>query len=511
MISHPLDAILHPASVAVAGASPQGRGGGFITPMLDLGFKGKIYPVNPKYQEILGLKAYPSVKDIPGPVDYVISSIPATAALQLVDDCTVKGVKAIHFFTARFSETGRADAADLEKEILRRCKAANIRIIGPNCMGVIYPDWGLSFSGGIPKKSGKIGIASQSGGAIGDILDVMRNKGLYPSKAISYGNALDFNEADYLEYFGEDPETGIILMYVEGVRDGRRFFNVMREVTKKKPVIVLKGGRGKSGTRATASHTASLAGSMTVWNAAIKQAGGINAVDIDEMGDIAAAFNFLPPIYSNRTGVCGGSGGSSVMGADLSEEAGLDVIPLPEEIRQELKAKGSPIWDWISNPADFSIGMGGEFNVAEVLGLMAKNKNFDLLINFMMNPYARNGSRPAGVPNTDAKTANAGNNTVVTQPVAPPKPPPGPWGNIPATIDEFLKPYRPDVIKKPLIIIHGERGRNDIASDGNKAYIEMRDKLAENGIASYPNIARAANAAVRLIQFYQNQRARLAD
>ncbi|MDD5190659.1 MAG: CoA-binding protein [Dehalococcoidales bacterium] len=508
MSAHPLDAILHPKSVAVVGASPSGRGGGFITPMFDLGFKGIIYPVNPKYKEMYGLKTYPTVRDIPGEVDFVISSIPAQETLKLVDDCAAKHVKAIHFFTARFSETGRADAADLEKEILKRCKAGNVRIIGPNCMGVFYPAWGLSFFGHMPKTSGHIGVASQSGGAVGDIVEAMGVKGLYCSKGISYGNALDFNEADYLEYFGEDPDTNVILMYIEGVRAGKRFFNVMREVTKKKPVIVLKGGRGKSGTRATASHTASLAGSMTVWNAAIKQAGGINAVDIDEMVDIAAAFNFVPPMLHNRVGVCGGSGGSSVMGADQSEEAGLDVIPLPEEIRAELKAKGSPIWDWISNPADFSIGMGGEFNVAEVVGLMAKNPNFDFLILFMMNPFARNAFRPANQTAqfpppvlTNPPAANA--------PAAPAKPQQGPWGNLPPSLDAYVKQYRYDVVGKPLFIIQGDRGRNnDPTGEANKSYNELREKLIENGIVSYPNIKRAANAAAHLVRYYQDKKER---
>jgi acetyltransferase len=139
MSNHPLEEILHPDSIAVAGASPSGRGGGFLTPLIDQGFKGSIYPVNPKYDEIHGYKAYGRVTDIPGSVDYVISSIPATAILDLIDDCVAKKVKCVHLFTARFSETGRKDAADLEKELLKRAHAGNVRLIGPNCMGVYHP------------------------------------------------------------------------------------------------------------------------------------------------------------------------------------------------------------------------------------------------------------------------------------------------------------------------------------------------------------------------------------
>ena len=174
MSRHPLHEILRPNSIAVAGASEDGRGAGFVTPLQELGFKGKIYPVNPKYagKEILGLKAYATVRDIPGPVDFVISSIPATQVLALLDDCAAKGVKGIHFFTARFSETGRPDAIALEKEVLRRARAANIRIIGPNCMGVYYPAWGISFNNSMPKESGPIGLASQSGSVTGEIIEM---------------------------------------------------------------------------------------------------------------------------------------------------------------------------------------------------------------------------------------------------------------------------------------------------------------------------------------------------
>ena len=145
MSQHPLEDILHPESIAIAGASETGIGGRYVSALLKLGFKGKIYPVHPKYQEVKGIKCYPSVRDIPGNVDFVISSIPATQVLNLIDDCALKGVKCIHFFTARFSETGRKDAIELEKEVLRRAKNAGIRIIGPNCMGIYYPAWGISW------------------------------------------------------------------------------------------------------------------------------------------------------------------------------------------------------------------------------------------------------------------------------------------------------------------------------------------------------------------------------
>ena len=480
MSGHPLDEILHPDSIAVAGASGEGRGGGFLTPLLELGFKGKIYPVNPKYagQEIMGLKTYATVRDIPGPVDFVTSSIPASQVLALLDDCAAKGVKGIHFFTARFSETGRPEAIALEKEVLRRAKAANIRIIGPNCMGVYYPAWGISFNNGMPKQSGLIGCASQSGSAVHEIVDLAAVKGCYFTKAISYGNAIDLNESDYLEYFAQDEDTKVIVMYIEGVRDGPSFFRTLRQATLKKPVVIIKGGRGKAGTRATASHTASLAGTMEVWHTMVRQAGAVEVATIEELLEVAAAFYFLPPIYRNHAAVAGGSGGSSVMGADQCEEAGLNVVPLPEEIREELKRRGSPIWDWISNPADFSISME-TFNAGEIIQLMSDHPDFDLVITFMQPPN-NFGPRRTG-------------------------PPP--------SLEEHMKRYNIENVKKPIFVVLQDRGRSttDDTGENLKKYIEFRNKLIEMHLPTYPTIGAAANAAAKMVAFYENRNRALAS
>ncbi len=162
MSAHPLEELLHPRSIAVVGASNTGRGMGFVSPLLELGFKGDIYPVNPKYTEIMGMKAYPRVRDIPGHVDYVISSIPAAGVMSLLDDCAEKGVKLVHLFTARFSETGRKDAAQLEQDILKKARESGIRLIGPNCMGIYYPAMGISFNSGMPREAGSVGVVSQN-------------------------------------------------------------------------------------------------------------------------------------------------------------------------------------------------------------------------------------------------------------------------------------------------------------------------------------------------------------
>ncbi|MBW2091157.1 MAG: CoA-binding protein, partial [Deltaproteobacteria bacterium] len=389
MSKHPLEEILHPRSIAVIGASGNKNVPGyqFTASLLIYGFKGKVYPVNPKYTEIAGLKAYPDIRDIPDTVDYVISCVPASQVLNLVKGCVRKEVKALHLFTARFSETGRKDAAELEREILREAQKGGVRIIGPNCMGLYYPDMGISFSDAMPQKSGSVGLVSQSGQLAEELGRYAAMRGVYFSKAISYGNALDLNECDFLDYLARDPETRVILMYVEGVRDGKRFFSSLCNAASTKPVIILKGGRGQSGTRAAASHTASLAGSQKVLDALVVQAGAVSARNFEEMIDLAAAFNFLPPVSGFNVGVAGGGGGASVLAADQCEESGLEVIPLPQEIRDELKSKGSGIWDWIGNPADMSIRDNRDFGPGNILELMAANDNFHLLIAIMSDPH----------------------------------------------------------------------------------------------------------------------------
>ncbi len=472
MPNHPLEEILHPRSIAVVGASanPSARGYSFTKPLLEYGFKGQVYPVNPKYPEILGLKSYPSVRDIPGPVDYVISCVPSGEVLKLIDDCAFKGVKAIHFFTARFSETGREDAAELERELLRRAKKAGIRIIGPNCMGVYYPAGGISFRDDFVHEPGAVAFSSQSGNVAREIIQKSPLRGIRFSKVISYGNAIDFNECDFLDYFSQDPETKVIMMYIEGVKDGKRFFNILRKAALAKPIIILKGGRGEAGARATASHTASLAGSMKAWEALIAQTGAISAESFDELIDIAIAFYFLPPITGRRAGVAGGAGGASVLAADQCEEAGLQVIPLPTEIREELKAQGNPMWDWLANPADISIAGDFGFNAGVIFQIMAKNKNFDLLIAIIPDPWDDNQKK--------------------------------------MSVEKFLDVYKIELAKqKPYLAVASDRslGIENWDNWSWKLVCETRTKLIEVKIPFYPSIGRAARAASKMISYYQKR------
>ena len=474
MSTHTLEEILRPQSMAVVGASgdPSAGGRNFTTALLAQGYSGKIYLVNPKYSEIMGSKVYPSLKEVPGPIDYVISCVPASEVLNILESCSQKGVKAIHLYTAHFSETGRQEAAELEQRILKEARKRGIRLIGPNCVGLYYPQQRISFGDDLPKESGSVGLISQTGGGASNLIHLASLRGVRFSKAISYGNALDLNECDFLEYLSQDPETKIILMYIEGVKDGKRFFNILRQAASTKPVIIIKGGKGKSGARAVASHTASLAGSVKIWETVVTQAGAVSAKSLDEMADLAVSFYFLPPIQGSRVGVVGGGGGASVLAADQCEEAGLDVIPLPTEVREELRSKGIPTWDWVGNPADVSVWgwSGADLGVGDTLQILARNRNFDLLIIFMREPHHRNEQR--------------------------------------ISAETYLEQYNlKEINQKPLLAVLPDKslGINDYDDWRWKLMSEVRTQLIAANIPFYPTIGRAAKAARKLIDYYQKR------
>jgi acyl-CoA synthetase (NDP forming) len=304
----------------------------------------------------------------------------------------------------------------------------------------------------------------------GEIIHNAGRRSIYFSKAISYGNAIDLNECDYLEYFAQDPETKIILMYIEGAKDGWRFFNILRRTAPIKPVIVIKGGKGQAGARATMSHTASLAGSLQILEAMVAQAGAVYVDTIDEL--LAVAFRFLPPIRGKRVGVAGGAGGASVLAADECERAGLEVIPLPPEFREEMRNRGISIWDWLSNPADMSIRETDDFSMAVIMEMMAKNPNFDLLIAIMGHMHRR-------------------------------------FMGADITVDKYLnEQYGLNLCRtKPYLSVvpDASLGRQEWDSWEWKMLCELRTRLIEENVPFFPSIGRAANAANKMITYYRKR------
>ena len=316
-------------------------------------------------------------------------------------------------------------------------------------------------------------MLSQSGGGASGFVRLAAGRGVRFSKVISYGNALDLNECDYLEYFARDPKTRVIAVYIESPREGQRFFNTLRQVTLEKPVIIVKGGRGEAGNRATVSHTASLAGSMNTWEAMVTQANAIPVANFDEMADLAISFSTLPPVRGPRVGIAGGGGGPSVLSADECEEAGLEVAPLPPEIRQELKDGGVTIWDWIGNPVDVSIIGGFGIGDLDMLRMMGRNENFDLLIGLVNE----NVIQTLSLPETLAMRFQG--------------------------VVEGYKRLKED-IAKPFLAVVGDDGSGSDEHGRRSAQLvsEVRTGLIAAGIPFYPTVSRAANAARKLYDYY---------
>lgn len=380
-----LDYIFHPRSVAVVGASaePQKQGYKYVELLQKFGFKGNLFAVNSKGGEVLGLKAFPSLRDLPVPVDYVIGTVPAPALAQLLDDCISRGVKVLQLFTARLGETGKEELMRQEKELIERARKAGIRVLGPNCMGIYYPKEGLSFRFNFPQEAGCVAFISQSAGHAAEMVYRSSLRGVRFSKAISYGNASDINETDFIRYFAQDPETRIIAAYIEGVRGGRRFLAALAEASVSKPVLLYKGGRTEVGGRATASHTGSIAGSPTTWDALCQQSGALQANSVEELVDLAVTFFFMPPPQGNSVGVLGGGGGGSVATADECSAAGLEVPHLPPEIRVELQQIVPQEWDLLDNPLDLSVvatGRGGRRAINHIMRLLCESPKFPLVI-----------------------------------------------------------------------------------------------------------------------------------
>jgi len=384
MLSHrvELEAAFHPDAIAVVGASddPVSFGHQFVRHLLDYRYPGRIYPVNPNKQVILGLRAYPGLNSIPEPLDYAIFCVPASKIPALLDECPDRGVRIVHIFSGRLGETDRQEAKALEAEILQRARRANVRLIGPNCMGVYHPRGGIGFAEGLPDEPGEIGGLFQSGGLATMFARYGGLQGLRFSKIVSYGNAIDIDESDFLDYFAHDDETSIIAGYIEGVRDGRRFLQALGDAARAKPVIIIKGGRDVAGTRAAASHTAAIAGSNRIWETAFGQAGVIQAQDLDELVNLAVAFSFLPSIRGRRVGVIGGGGGTSVLSADACEEAGLVLPPIPPEIDEELRIRAPELQGWLGNPVDVSMMAGASIGVGKILRMAARSHSFDFMI-----------------------------------------------------------------------------------------------------------------------------------
>ncbi|HET6418913.1 MAG TPA: CoA-binding protein [Geobacteraceae bacterium] len=349
-----LDPLFYPKSVALIGASAtEDKLGGIVLKNL-LGLKGRIYPVNPNYGELMGLKAYPSITDVPETVDLSIIMRPAAEAPGILRQHAGKARFAL-VVSAGFAEIG---ASELQEELARIGREAGVRLVGPNCLGIYNPYHGLDTMF-LPhsrlKKPGRgnMAIVSQSGAVMVCLLEAVRQANTGVSKVFNYGNAVDLDASDMFEYLAGDQDTRVVISYLESVGDGRGFIEAARKLADAKPLVVLKAGKGAGGQKAAFSHTGRLAGSYEVFRSVLRQFRIREAADYDVLLDAAKALSFQRSAPGKRVCVITNGGGSGVLAADECMRAGLDVPALPEPVADRLRAMFPPFYV-LGNPIDLT-------------------------------------------------------------------------------------------------------------------------------------------------------------
>jgi acyl-CoA synthetase (NDP forming) len=378
-VEEALNKILKPQSIAIVGASTDPfKWGHMLTVAIKKGgFKGRIYPVNPKADEILELKCYPNVKDIPGNVDMALVVVPSSAVTGVFRDMVEKGVKGAVVITSGFSETGEKGQEQINE--IKNISEDTLRFIGPNCMGVTNSESNLSALM-IPflHEKGDVAFISQSGGYGLQLYLRADTMGVGIGNFISSGNESDLKGYEYLKYFGKDPKTRIICMYVEGLKEGRKWYEEARKITPNKPIVVIKVGVTDVGSKAAASHTGSIAGSDKIYDAAFKQAGVIRAMDAGEMFDFVKGLLYCELPQGPNVGVVSNSGGVAVETADRLIQNGLKVPTLNNEAQKEILGV-IPEYGNPSNPVDLTATLDMN-SFLKIPDLVLKQEEIDALI-----------------------------------------------------------------------------------------------------------------------------------
>ncbi|GAB4532572.1 MAG: acetate--CoA ligase [Anaerolineae bacterium] len=360
------DPFFKPRGVAVIGASrdPHKLGYGVVRNLVEYRYQGAIYPVNPMASEILGHTCYPSVAEVPDPVDLAVVVLPAPLVAGVLDECGKRGIRHAIVVSGGFAETGPEGEAR-EVALAQIAEKYGMRILGPNCIGSIdtHTPVNTTFVVGMPQE-GAIGFLSQSGAMCAAVIDWARGAGVGFSRIVSLGNQVDVNETQMLETMADDPQTRVITAYIEGVGDGRAFMKAAEKAARRKPVVVLKAGKGASGAKAVASHTGALAGSAEAYAAAFQQSGVLSASTMEELFDWARALAWQPLPAGNRVAVLTNAGGSAILTVDAIEAAGLELAPLTDETRAYLRPR-LPAAASVANPIDLLAGSGpGTYAVA---------------------------------------------------------------------------------------------------------------------------------------------------
>lgn len=469
-VTRQLDRLFSPSSVAVIGASntPGKWGFGVFDRTLRTTSAMRVYPINPGAQDVLGVKAYKSVMEVPEPVDLAVIVIPPQAVPAAMDDCVRKGVKAAVIISAGFKEIG-GEGAELEEQVVGIARRGGIRFVGPNCNGHFNTAVDFHTTGAVDTKKGPLALVSQSGNFGGYILQRGTARGIGFSKYVSTGNEADLHLEDYIEYFAEDENTKVIGAYVEGLRNGRRFLELAKRITKHKPIIIMKVGRTEEGSQAAQSHTGALSGSDREYDAAFRQFGVIRVDEVDDLFDVALALFRQPLPRGNRVGILTTGGGFGVVATDACRRLGLEIPPLTTETIETLSKYLPPRWPH-ANPVDMTGDMMGSY---PSLGTLLKAENIDAVL----------GVSCVGLPSRDMDRYSG-------------------------AAKDKVREYNQRMIEGELSLVDGLIERVDryskpliITASANREESEAIAKLERNGIYGYPTLEKGAKVLSYLVRY----------
>ena len=407
-----LEPIFSPRSVAVVGASRNRESIGYaLLHNLVMGqFQGAIFPINPHADSIHSLKAYPRIGDVPDPIDLAMVVVPKRLVLSVVDECIAAGVRGLVTITAGFAETGPEGAA-LEREVCDRVRQAGVRMVGPNCMGVINTEAEVSLNATFaptPAEPGTVGFVSQSGALGVAILNAAADLGIGLTQFASLGNKADVSANDVAEYWEDDPATRVICMYLESFGNPRKFTEIAKRVGHKKPILVVKSGRTAEGARAASSHTGAIAGADVTVSAFLQQCGVLRANTIDELFGVARALDRCPLPAGDRVGIVTNAGGPAIMATDACVNLGLEMAELSPATRETLQSF-LPAEASVGNPVDM-IASAAEGEYARALTALLEDDGVDMVMVVNVTPLLSN---PIDILDSVARAAHGSSKPVV--------------------------------------------------------------------------------------------------
>ncbi len=463
-----MEKFFNPKSIALIGVSrsSQRLGGlSFLRRYLDAGYSGRLYPVNAKADDILGVKAWPDLASLPETPDLVMIAVGAPKVPELIEECARNGAHHVHLLTAGFDELENPEAQKLSDQLVSACRQHGVLVIGPNCMGPYRPAARLTAWGAVPGISGPLGIISQSGGMTQRLTEYSASLGLGVEKAVSVGNGSVIDTLDFLEAFGKDPLIKVIGLYLEGIADGSRLVELARETGLCKPIVILKGGKTEAGSRTAASHTGAMAGSSAVWDAVLSQANMIQVHTMNEWVDALMAFAFISKPSSDGVFILSGGGGTGVTYGDTFTRAGLSVPELSEPTMQRLKEIVPAAGSIAGNPLDFWQVFNDLQCLENLIDMAESEQRIGIIIADRL--IARKAFHTQERPDLTEETINIFKNRQGKKPV--------------------------------VLVVDSEGGDPGLAADG----AEMRAAFGRAGYAAFASSSRAALALARLCRHYE--------